>query len=389
MKKNYLIMGLLSLGLAVSFTACSDDDDDKDPNKGRAAADIVYSSNNAKAWGNYMRVTAQLLKNDASTLYNSWLKSNEYDGTSYMNYFMGHNNKDFNSALDCVEQIIDGCTDIASEVGSSKIGDPIDLYNSGDKQSALYAVESWYSWHSIEDYSNNIRSIRNAYFGSRDGSVNSNSLSKLVASKNSVLDEMATKYIMAAIDAIENIPSPFRNHINSQEAIDAAQACGNLEEFLDKQLKPWIHSNNDINTDEVLDPIVEQYVMNVVLPTYSDLQTCNNELYEAVVAFQANPSNAAFETCAKAWLKAREPWETSEAFLYGPVADKGLDPNMDSWPLDQAGIVEILNSQNWNQLEWTGEFDEDSEDIANAQGLRGFHTLEFLIFKDGKARKTK
>lgn len=33
--------------------------------------------------------------------------------------------------------------------------------------------------------------------------------------------------------------------------------------------------------------------------------------------------------------------------LIGPVANLGLDPNMDSWPLDQNGIVQVLNSQNW------------------------------------------
>ena len=34
---------------------------------------------------------------------------------------------------------------------------------------SLYAVESWYSWHSRDDYTNNIYSIRNAYYGSLDG----------------------------------------------------------------------------------------------------------------------------------------------------------------------------------------------------------------------------
>lgn len=56
----------------------------------------------------------------------------------------------------CIEQIIDGCIDIATEVGETKIGDPLDKWNAGLKTEALYAVESWYSWHSREDYSNNM-----------------------------------------------------------------------------------------------------------------------------------------------------------------------------------------------------------------------------------------
>ena len=80
------------------------------------------------------------------------------------------------------------------------------------------------------------------------------------------------------------------------------------------------------------------------------------------------------------------PWETSEAFLFGPVADKGLDPNMDSWPLDQDGIVQILTSGNYSDLNWDGDYDEEDDKIAGAQALRGYHTLEYLIFKDGEAR---
>ena len=60
---------------------------------------------------------------------------------------------------------------------------------------------------------------------------------------------------------------------------------------------------------------------------------------------------------------------------------------MDSWPLDQDAIVNILKSQDWSAMEWSGEYDEDDEAIASKQEVRGFHTLEFLIFKDGQPRK--
>ncbi len=72
--------------------------------------------------------------------------------------------------------------------------------------------------------------------------------------------------------------------------------------------------------------------------------------------------------------------------FFGPVADKGLDPNMDSWPLDQDGIVQILTSGNYSDLNWDGDYDEEDDKIAGAQALRGYHTLEYLIFKDGEAR---
>jgi hypothetical protein len=57
---------------------------------------------------------------------------------------------------------------------------------------------------------------------------------------------------------------------------------------------------------------------------------------------------------------------------------------MDSWPLDQDEIVKILNSGNYDNLTWS---DGDSDDAIEAkQGVRGFHTLEFLLFKNGNPR---
>ncbi len=263
----------------------------------------------------------------------------------------------------------------------AKIVDPIDLYNHGLYERALYAVESWYSWHSIDDYSNNILSIRNAYYGSRDGSCSDKSLSAAVKASNSDLDAQVIAAINAAYSAIQAIPAPFRNNINSTEAVAAQNACVALEETLGT-LKSY---TEDLSSD-VLTEVVENYVDVVVLPTYTDLVKYNKELQSAVTAFRTSPSNSNFSACATAWLTAREPWETSEAFLFGPVADKGLDPNMDSWPLDQAAIVNILTSNTYDNLTWSGDYDEEDESIEAVQSVRGYHTLEFLIFKDGQAR---
>lgn len=376
MIKN-VMMFMAACTLTFGMTACSSDKNDDnnteiditDPNN------LDYSASYAEQWANYMVTVSGLLADDADELYNAWKNG-------YADIFKNHNSEEYKSAIDCVEQILDGCIDIASEVGSAKIGDPYNLYMSGKTTEALYAVESWYSWHSRDDYRNNIYSIRNAYYGSRDGKVNANSLSALLAAKNAELDTKAKQKIQAAADAIYAIPQPFRNNINSKEASAAMSACAELEDFIENELKPYFTAN--INDDTTLDPVIKQYVDQVVLPTYNQLAVLNDALDAAVKQFKQNPSNANFTACANAWLTAREPWEQSEAFLFGPVDELGLDPNMDSWPLDQAQIAQILKSQAFNNLNWKeGESDEK---VEKAQSLRGFHTLEFLIFKDGKAR---
>ena len=161
--------------------------------------------------------------------------------------------------------------------------------------------------------------------------------------------------INKAATAIWGIPQPFRNNISS-EAEEAMEACSDLETVL-KELNSYIGSTASINSDAILQPVVKTYVEVVVLPTYASLKSKVDALYDAVIALSNSPSNTAFETACDAWL--------------------------------QNAIVQLLNSGDWDQLNWSGDYDEDNEGIAAAQNVRGFHTLEFLLFKDGQARKVK
>ncbi|MBP5458297.1 MAG: peptidase M75, partial [Paludibacteraceae bacterium] len=350
-----------------------------------ASDTLEYNSKNKANWNAYMKVVANYLKSDATTLYNDWTESYE-NGDAYATTFINAGKsgytETFSSSLSATEQIIAGCSDIANEVGEAKIGDPLNLWQSGEYADALYAVESWYSWHSRVDYSNNIEGVKNSYFGSLNGKVAENSISAKIAKIDEKLDKKVTSAINNAIDKILAIPQPFRNHIASSEALAAQDACAELKEILDKDLTPALSrlSENDCEA------INKNFVNNVVLPTYKNLKEANEDLYNSVVSFTASPSNAGFETLCEKWIASRTYWEKSESFLFGPVADMGIDPNMDSWPLDQNAIKSILNNGDFKGLDWSGEFDEESEEIAAAQSIRGFHTLEYLIYKAGKAR---
>lgn len=373
---------------STAFVACSSGNDEpgKDPDEEIVdSKNLDYTASNAKSWHNYSVKVAELLAKDSKSLLDAWTKSYN-GGASFADIFRNANGNGYTSYVNCVEEIISGCVDIANEVGEAKIGDPYQLYVSGDKEAALYAVESWYSWHSREDYSNNILSIRNSYFGSLDGSENANSLATLVKTEDAALDSKVRGCITAAYDAILAIPQPFRNNINSKEAVAAMDACAELNDVLDKELKSMVTALGE-NYDAQLEKIVKNYVDNVVIPTYEDLNNKNNALLSAVRTLASTPNDANFEAACAAWLNARKPWETSEAFLFGPVDALGLDPNMDSWPLDQDAIVKHLNSGSFDDLDWSGDFDEDDDKIQAAQNIRGFHTLEFLLFKNGEPRK--
>ena len=373
MNKKFLSIAAMAACVAVSFTACSDDNDDDEVH----VASVDPSSDNIENWGKYMTIVSKLLVNDATTLYTDWSVEYNNTGRSYATYFKSSEV----SAQEAAQQIIEGCADIANEVGESKIGEPVSLWTEGSKTKAVLAVESWYSWHSRDDYSNNIRSIRNSYYGSLDGSVAETSISALVKAVDADLDTKVVDAINSAYNKILAIPQPFRNNINSDEAKAAQSACAELNETL-SSLKA---AGEKLDKAKLAQAITD-YVDDVVLPTYKNLVAGNAALLAAAQAFAKAPSAITIEACAVAWLAARQPWETSEAFLFGPVSDRGLDPNMDSWPLDQDGIENLIKSGKFDDLDWDGDYDEDDEDIAAKQALRGFHTMEFLIFKDGKAR---
>ena len=398
MKKNVFLVALLAMGLT-TFTACDEENNEKTIPEGIADVNFeedqtAVTDTNLTNWVQYSVQVANLLTKDASDLKNAWTDSYN-GGDAYSEQFKNPGTgKTFASYSNCVQQIIEGCADIANEVGTAKIGEPRDLWEKGSYKDAVYAVESWYSFHSIDDYTNNILSIRNAVYGTRNGEQAAQSVASYLKANNvSLYNSLVTK-INTAVNAIQGIKSPLRSYLGSNTVLAAQDACSALEKVLTNDLKPVMMAASE----EDLKPIIINYTDNVVLPTYADLLADNTALNTAIRTlantageYQAGTKtvadvNLAFKAAATQWITAREPWETSEAFLFGPVADKGLDPNMDSWPLDVDALKNTLASGKFDNLTWEGEFDENDETIAAVQNVRGFHTLEFLLFYNGTPR---
>jgi uncharacterized iron-regulated protein len=137
--------------------------------------------------------------------------------------------------------------------------------------------------------------------------------------------------------------------------------------------------------------VAKQYVETVVYTTYTNLANATDELYDlldgAKTKFRSNTLTQADidQVCAK-FLDARAYWEASEAFLYGPATTFGIDPHIDTWPLDvDALALSLSNSAQVAML------DDGDDGIAYAgtklgQELLGFHGIEFILFRDGKNR---
>ncbi len=124
--------------------------------------------------------------------------------------------------------------------------------------------------------------------------------------------------------------------------------------------------------------ILAAYVDNTVIPTYADMKDNSILLLSATEAFLASGTQSDIDQACGYWKSTRKPWESSEAFLFGPAAYKSLDPLLDSWPLDQAQLDQVL----------AGDQELTADYVRNALGavLRGFHTIEYLLFREGTAR---
>lgn len=133
--------------------------------------------------------------------------------------YAGQAGSRFKTYQEAAEEIIQGCIDIADEVGNTKIGRP----HIGSSQEDKNYIESPYSLNSIEDFADNIRSIRNAYLGSRTGDA---SVSDYVRSVSPEADASVRSAISNAITAIEAIPEPFAKNATGPLAETAMKAAG-------------------------------------------------------------------------------------------------------------------------------------------------------------------
>lgn len=110
---------------------------------------------------------------------------------------------------------------------------------------------------------------------------------------------------------------------------------------------------------------------NVYYPTYMDMETKMLALHNACLNLNSSVTNDNLEEARNAWKSVRAVWETSEAFLFGPVSTNNIDPSTDTWPVDYNSLDSLLNSS----ASFTTSFIQSLGDE-----LKGYHPLEYLLW---------
>ncbi|MDR2223833.1 MAG: imelysin [Flavobacteriaceae bacterium] len=136
-------------------------------------------------------------------------------------------------------------------------------------------------------------------------------------------------------------------------------------------------STVDVSKDTLHAAVISDLTGSVITETYRDLNDKANALKKAINNFISSSTDANLELAKQAWIETRKPWEQSEGFLYGPVENDGIDPAMDTWPVDVEAMNNILKS---NQ-------NITASLISSNNEARGFHLIEFLLWGENGTKK--
>jgi uncharacterized iron-regulated protein len=120
-------------------------------------------------------------------------------------------------------------------------------------------------------------------------------------------------------------------------------------------------------------PFAAAVVDNVIVTGYMNLGTEAAKLETALTTLKDNPTAANVQAARTQWRAARVFWESGEGHIFGPVDTLGVDPKVDSWPVDKTQLDGALAG--WDP------------DLSNIDGfpvtMKGFHAIEYLLFGDG------
>lgn len=296
------------------------------------------------------------------------------DTSKYRNVFL---QKSFG---DQVEELMGGIIGIVDEVANGKMGDPL-----GDTlaQADTTKVESQFSWNSTMDFYNNIVSVKKVCDGGLEEIAESGYDKDKIEEIEEAIED-ALKLIAAISDAngdgkletsdliANNGAFAFRNQIldpNGRVKIQAA--IDKLNEIKTKleTVKPALN----LQESPELKAKVKNVVENVIIAGYTKLGQEADKLANALTTLKNQPTAANLQAARDQWRATREPWEAGEGHIFGPVDTLGIDPKVDSWPVNKVQLDGALGG-------WDPE-------LSNIDGfpvtMKGFHAIEYLLFGDG------
>lgn len=202
----------------------------------------------------YLQATCALLTENTAKLTDAWVRNADPDHPNEPGYVQflsspGPKNRYFKTETAVLVQLTEGIVAILDEVGNAKLADPM----GGDIGAANPSlVESPFSWNSLADFSNNIRSVLNVYTGAYDGNAGPG-LRDVLRTKNAKLAADVEQRINQSIQIILAIAGPanldFRQAIADPAGrvrVEAAiQDLNDLKKLVDNKVLPIMRDIED------------------------------------------------------------------------------------------------------------------------------------------------
>lgn len=137
-------------------------------------------------------------------------------------------------------------------------------------------------------------------------------------------------------------------------------------------------------TDEKFEFAATEMITNltddVIVSGYAKLAMEGEAMFQATQTLVANKTLVNLVAAQEAWKAARQPWEQGESHIFGPVDSLGIDPHLDSWPLNTTDLTAVLANNGGFAADTIRGWNDD---------VQGFHTMEYLLFGDGVADNEK
>ncbi|MBP6402206.1 MAG: hypothetical protein KA492_06700 [Bacteroidia bacterium] len=185
----------------------------------------------------YCQALAQYLKSQSEKVYHTWNPDVTGNYLFEINH-PGQSNSVYSSRRAVFIEIVNALVGICDEVANGKIEEP--LVNQDPS-----LEESPYSGNSIVDFTNNLKSVENIYFGKYSG--DHFGLNELVRAYNTSLDNRIQQQLTVSIVSLQAITMPFGEAI-IQIPLQLQQVQANinaLKETLEQELLPLVQLHGE------------------------------------------------------------------------------------------------------------------------------------------------
>lgn len=118
---------------------------------------------------------------------------------------------------------------------------------------------------------------------------------------------------------------------------------------------------------------IDNFVNSFVILKIKNLDASSKVLVSSIGDLNSTRTDTALSIAKTHWIESRDPWERIEAAPFGPFDIYGIDPSIDTWPLNATDLQKVLASDQKFTQEMISSLDNS---------LKGFHAIEYILFGD-------